>query len=342
MLSNIAVPDSTHFITTSDTYTIYVKAINSSGCTVTGTIELKAGYATEAELPAYKECEGTGVVNFDLASQQHAIIASLPPDSYDISYYAVYADAINGTTNTISPIVNLSVGTTTVYYWVKATGSCPYIFKQDLSLIEKPDFDLEPEYGFCIGESVTITLPNDFYMYKWSDGRAGKTTVFDTPGNYSATVYTLTDGVLCEATQYFTVNEYDAPLISDVITSDFLESNNSITILPYSDNNLYSLDNVYYQQDNIFTGLAAGLYNVYVKDKEGCGKTKKAVALLDYPKYFTPNADGERDYWHIKNAGFAKLLVTIYDRYGKLITTLKPNEKGWDGTYSLTIINNPM
>ena len=334
LLNNIAVPDASHFTTTTPTYTIYVRAKNSSGCTATGTIELKAGYATEADLTIYKECEGTGVVNFNLSTQEPAIIASLPPDSYNVSYYTIYADAINGTTNTISPVVNLTTGTTTVYYRFKASGSCPYIFKQDLVLIENPDFDLEPEYSFCIGESVTITLPNGFFMYKWSDGTVGQTAVFNTPGNYSAKVYTLTDGVLCEAIQYFTVSQYDAPLITDVVISDFSAPGNSITILPYSDNNLYSLNDLYYQQDNVFTGLAAGIYTVYVKDKGGCGKTRKTVALLDYPKYFTPNADGQRDYWHIKNAGFAKLLVTIYDRYGKLINTLQPNERGWDGTYN--------
>jgi len=333
-LNNTPVADASDFTTTTPAYTMYLKAKNASGCTTTGTIELKAGYATETILPVYKECQYNGTVTFNLAQQQAAIIAALPADTYDVSYYNVYADAINGTANTISPMVYLTSGTTIVYFRVKAAGSCPYIFTQELGLVENPDFEMAPEYGFCIGESVTITLPSGFYMYKWSNGTTGQSAVFNEPGTYHATVYTLTDSIICEATRYFTVNEYNGPYISELVTTDLAAIDNTITVLPYNEDYLYSLDDSDYQQNNVFTGLAAGLYTVFVKDKGNCGKTSKMIALLDYPKYFTPNADGESDYWHIKFAGFNKALVTIYDRYGKLITTLKQNDRGWDGTYN--------
>lgn len=334
MLNNIPIPDAVHFTTTTATYRLYVKAKNTWGCTATGTIELKAGYATETTLPAYKECEGTDAVTFDLSQQQAAIIATLPAGNYDAGYYNVYADAINGTSNTISPVLNLTLTATTIYYRFKAMGSCPYIFKQELSLIQNSDFVLEPEYGFCAGDSVTITLPDGFYMYKWSNGTIGQTAVFTVPGTYSATVSTLTDGVICESIRYFIINQYNGPNISEVVTADLTAQNNTITVLPYNEDYLYSLDDISYRQENVFTGLEAGLYTVFVKDKGECGKISKMIALLDYPKYFTPNADGKFDYWHVKFAGFNKALITIYDRYGKLITTLKQNDRGWDGTYN--------
>ncbi|WP_282044428.1 T9SS type B sorting domain-containing protein [Winogradskyella flava] len=55
--------------------------------------------------------------------------------------------------------------------------------------------------------------------------------------------------------------------------------------------------------------------------------------LLYYPGFFTPNGDGDSDYWQIKNSEVEPLSkLFIYDRYGKLITELRPNDSGWDGT----------
>ena len=58
-----------------------------------------------------------------------------------------------------------------------------------------------------------------------------------------------------------------------------------------------------------------------------------------YPKYFTPNGDGYNDFWRIKfSENEPNLTVTIFDRYGKLITQFDSNNVGWNGTYQ----GNPM
>ncbi|MEE1974390.1 T9SS type B sorting domain-containing protein, partial [Maribacter flavus] len=59
------------------------------------------------------------------------------------------------------------------------------------------------------------------------------------------------------------------------------------------------------------------------------------VYLLYYPKFFTPNDDGDNDFWQIKNSAREPLnKLYIYNRYGKLIVQLNPNDFGWDGTYN--------
>jgi gliding motility-associated-like protein len=58
---------------------------------------------------------------------------------------------------------------------------------------------------------------------------------------------------------------------------------------------------------------------------------------LGIPNYFTPNGDGFNEYWNIKgvNAAFnAKTVIYIFDRYGKLITQIKPTSQGWNGTFN--------
>lgn len=57
----------------------------------------------------------------------------------------------------------------------------------------------------------------------------------------------------------------------------------------------------------------------------------------DYPRFFTPNGDGHNDYWNITEFDpLNEAKIYIYDRYGKFLYLIQPNETGWDGTYSGT------
>ncbi len=78
--------------------------------------------------------------------------------------------------------------------------------------------------------------------------------------------------------------------------------------------------------------LPVGVYMVFVKDKNECGIATKEVVLLNYPKFFTPNADGFNERWRIKFSTFEPdMQVYIFDRYGKLITGFTGDNEGWDG-----------
>lgn len=56
---------------------------------------------------------------------------------------------------------------------------------------------------------------------------------------------------------------------------------------------------------------------------------------FDYPHFFTPNGDGINDTWNINSLNkLNQATIYIYDRFGKLIKRIIPNEMGWDGTYN--------
>jgi gliding motility-associated-like protein len=117
-----------------------------------------------------------------------------------------------------------------------------------------------------------------------------------------------------------------------------LASSNSITIsVAGTGNYVYGLDDEfgYYQKENVFSDVTAGIHTVFVKDLNGCGIVPKEVAVLGIPNYFTPNEDGFNDYWNIKGTNTAfntKTIIHIFDRYGKLIKQISPLSQGWDGT----------
>ncbi len=137
----------------------------------------------------------------------------------------------------------------------------------------------------------------------------------------------------CFETVELTINLSLPPEIIQIKIND-LSDNNSITVLPYNENYLYSMNGITYQNNNYFDNLQGGEYLVFVKDKdESCQPVTDSVFLLSYPKFFTPNGDGINDYWKIQLSEYQELLnVEIYDRYGKLIAFFDKDSPGWDGT----------
>ncbi|MDB9721138.1 T9SS type B sorting domain-containing protein [Winogradskyella sp.] len=58
---------------------------------------------------------------------------------------------------------------------------------------------------------------------------------------------------------------------------------------------------------------------------------------MGFPKFFTPNADGDFDTWQVKGVSSQfqpNTAILIFDRYGKLLKELDPLSNGWNGTYN--------
>ncbi|CAM4209919.1 T9SS type B sorting domain-containing protein [Zobellia roscoffensis] len=63
-----------------------------------------------------------------------------------------------------------------------------------------------------------------------------------------------------------------------------------------------------------------------------CDNSEEAIKLK-FPKFFTPNEDGVNDVWKVEQNFFSlKGLVTIYDRYGKLLYQFNTENGSWNGT----------
>ncbi|MFV8224861.1 T9SS type B sorting domain-containing protein [Christiangramia aquimixticola] len=96
----------------------------------------------------------------------------------------------------------------------------------------------------------------------------------------------------------------------------------------------YSLDNGAWKPDSVFKNVPAGNHIVRVREINGCGSTQsKSFFLVGFPRFFTPNGDGFNDYWKlIIDSSITVKSVLIFDRYGKLIANVDPNNfRGWDG-----------
>ncbi|MFD2788869.1 T9SS type B sorting domain-containing protein [Arenibacter sp. H213] len=124
----------------------------------------------------------------------------------------------------------------------------------------------------------------------------------------------------------------------EVISRDDLSDNNIVEIVMANPDGDYefAINGGEFQDDPIFANVAPGENTVIINDKYGCGTTESIPFLVvGYPKFFTPNGDGIHDHWNV--LGISTLInpvVSIFDRYGKLLKQLDETSIGWDGTFN--------
>ncbi|WP_445456759.1 choice-of-anchor L domain-containing protein [Flavobacterium sp. HNIBRBA15423] len=128
--------------------------------------------------------------------------------------------------------------------------------------------------------------------------------------------------------------------IAEVIVTDTFEevAVATVNIINGFGNYEYQLDDGAFQESNIFADVSSGDHTITVNDVYGnCGDRTLTFTVIKYPKFFTPNGDGYNDRWNIYDLkDNPEALISIFDRYGKLIKQIAPNGIGWDGTYNGT------
>ena len=180
------------------------------------------------------------------------------------------------------------------------------------------------------------------YKYVWTCNG----NVIPNETNYSLTVnkagtYTVevTNTQGCSRTRTITVSASDIAKIESIDSTELASSNSIRISITGAGNYVFALDDITgtYQKENFFNNVSAGIHTVFIKDLNGCGILPKEVAILGIPNFFTPNNDGDNDYWNIKGVNTAfnsKTRISIFDRYGKLIKQINPLIQGWDGTFN--------
>lgn len=258
---------------------------------------------------------------------------------YSFSYYNSQAGAENKTVTDLvanPENVQINAGTTLVYVRIDSAGGCFKVVSLKLTLAVNPELLPVTDYYMCQANGVTIMPNSGFSNFKWSTGATTTALHVNQPGNYWVTAGYDNGNIICYTQINFIVHALPSTQITDLLVTDWTDADNSITVITSTGNdNEYSIDGVHYQQDNQFSNLLPGIYTVHARDVNGCGHDTREVIILNYPKFFTPNNDGVNDYWKIDYSYFEdNLEVMIFDRYGKLITGLKKDSQGWNGTFN--------
>ena len=140
--------------------------------------------------------------------------------------------------------------------------------------------------------------------------------------------------VFCTNTKTFNVINSELATITSIEVNDFEENLTALITITGNGNYSYSIDGVNFQNTPFFNLPEPGEYRIYIKE-EYCGTISDTFFAISYPKFFTPNNDGDNDTWSAKGMeNYPNAVIYIYDRYGKLITSLTPRNLEWNGTFN--------
>lgn len=290
-------------------------------------------------IPVLTECESQsndGTAQFDLSVQTPMILGAQDPDNYTVTYHISQADADSGQ----NPLPELFTSTDAEIFGRIAinSGDCYGTTSFQIKVNPIPESEIAQQTPLCPGSTIAISADAAYDHYLWSTGDTGNTILVSQPGTYSVTVTKDYPEGSCSAVFSTEVFEVTQATISEIITVDWTDNQNSITVSTDNPGNQeleYSLDGVLYQSSPVFNNLLAGVYTVYMRDVYRCGSDDQTVQLLTYPKFFTPNGDGYNDYWKVKFSESEPGMETyIFDRYGKFLKQLGSASQGWDGTYN--------
>jgi gliding motility-associated-like protein len=274
---------------------------------------------------------------FDLSVQTPVILGAQNPANFTVTYYETQDDADNAT----NPITNLTLASpNNEDYFIRIENNSTNCFNTSsfLTIVNRKPFIELNDVPLCLDDlplMVTAETGISTDNYSWTPGGQNTAEItINTVGTYGVTITTQFG---CTFTTSFVVEESEAAVIEFTETVDFSDPN-SITVNINTSgigDYLYQLNNGLPQVSNFFNNVSLGVHIVTVIDQNGCNSVSKEVIVFDIPLFFTPNDDGYKDTWHI--AGVEQLegtIIYIFDRYGKLLKTLRHSSPGWNGFYN--------
>jgi len=242
-------------------------------------------------------------------------------------YYPSLADAHAGTNEILTP-VNYIAPNGVVYVKVINGNGCYNVAIITLIVMPPVKSDILSDKTICMESKTTLDAGPGFKSYEWSTGATTQTIKDVGVGTYWVKLKTGE----CTVTQTVKVYSSENPVISNIDIS-----NNTITLNvtggtpPYK----YSIDNINWQDSNVFTNVTRGNASVYVKDDNNCDPVKVDITIPNLINVITPNEDGINDVIDYSSLAVKNnLIINIFDRYGnKIFQADKTNGYKWNGTF---------
>ena len=343
---------------------VWARISNSNGCFRTSIVNLivsatvipqtyRYSISTCDDYLSTSDPSGDGIGYFDLTEIEPLLTNQFPTgQSYTYSYYLNQTDAETEQ----NAIVNVTNYRNTIpsyqIIWVRiesnlfdCAGLGPFL---ELIVNPIPNTNLGEDFSICvnartgIGSQLVDATPGTpgNYSYSWTPSNPnGNISTYNitAPGTYTVTVTNIdTSCSFTDSVSTFFSSEPEN-VRAELITPAFSSGLTSIRAVAQGGFGVYeySLNGLDWQSSPIFTSLPNGTYTIYVRDIQGCGLLlTNTIQTITYPNYSTPNGDGYNDRWNINLPEEYNGLISIFDRYGKLIKQLSPTSSGWDGTFN--------
>lgn len=327
--------------------TLFYSVTNELGCSDTGEITLVINPTTvsASSISPIMICDDDGedsdlkgTIDLDFLRQEKFT-------GLDLAFYSSLSDA-SLEDNELEEIFNTL--NTTIYLRIENENQCQSIETLDFIVKPLPKISLESTYQVCSdGEALIIEAPSSYDSYLWyktdngqiSEIGSSQQIEITSGGNYSLEVGVVYENngqfTSCSANTNFVVVQSNRATFREINVKDF-SNNNSIMALVSGDGEYeFSIDGEIFQDESLFENIEPGFYTIFARDKKGCGISEKEIAVLGFPKFFTPNGDGSNDTWQLIGASKDMVAgsIAIYDRYGRLLKQLGADNQGWSGNF---------
>ena len=325
----------------------YAKVSQSnSSCYSIGTVILHANKNILLLPEALHECDlGNGKASFDLERKKDLIKTELNfPSNVRLSFYSTEEDALIGINELNGTFVSVSK---TVFLRAENAEGCYGTGNFEIIVEPSPKINILENVILCEGLvnpsillNAGILAPATIYdfTYLWSTGETTPTISINKQGEYNVSVKNKSG---CTTSRKYIVTMSYLAKINNIIVQDLQQTNQVIVELDNPSDYEYKLHyengtETSFQNSTLFENVPGGFHQLIVANRNGCGQTTKSFAVLNAPKFFTPNGDSYNDYWNLKGINstiYKNAVIYIFDRYGKLLKQLSPSSLGWDGTY---------
>jgi gliding motility-associated-like protein len=264
-----------------------------------------------------------------------------------VGYFESPADANANTNPIIAPTIIKNI-------YVRVTNTlaptCYDVKLLTITVNKKPIPTNPLEHVIC-ADNVTGNIINPYtinsgltaptYSFNWTNNiNTIVSTTSSLPNVILPGIYTLVTtntATGCKETTTTTITQSQQAIATYSLSENFSDNQFiTVTAIGSGGDYVYQLDNNPEQDSPVFTNVPYGVHTITIRDRNGCAKSTLPALVINYPKFFTPNEDGNNDTWNV--IGLDSDLTSniyIYDRFGKYVAQVKPSEKkGWDGTYN--------
>ncbi|MCF8256825.1 MAG: gliding motility-associated C-terminal domain-containing protein [Flavobacteriales bacterium] len=313
-----------------------------TGC-MSDTLEITVGIITLPETPAV-------IISSPICEGDMAMLEATEYPETDYLWIGPFGEVGEGASVAFGPVGTVDAGSYILQYSVLhcSAETAPVL----LEVIERPDApSIVGKSVICEGDTLRLVLQHfqEVELF-WTDPLPGAEHApeLEIPdiqlwqgGQFGA--YASNEGCLGDTT-WTEVNVSAPPLLDLGVDSTICDD---APLLLEVDEDIFSAVGWSTgEQTYQILIVESGAYHVTAWTDGGCVLSDSlAVDVIDCDPMeatvFTPNGDGVNDSFTLYTRGVVEQLVTIYNRWGHVVSVLRTVDDSWDGTHHLTLQLEP-
>lgn len=181
---------------------------------------------------------------------------------------------------------------------------------------------------------------NGTVVFHWNTGDTTQIIQNLAAGSYTVIAH---DSLMCYDTLSTSILSIDNIEIEKIKVNETCRgyADGSVTVSPKKGQPPFEIIWQNGETDWMLTNIGNGIYSFLVKDARNCILRDTAAVYferencLNIPNVFTPNGDGDNDYWVIKgHENYPEMHITIFNRWGNVIFETDNYDVPWDGKYN--------